>query len=94
MLEQVQNFCNDNHLKLYTFAEDIAASGGYYLLCAGIEESCLYIDCYLGDKVYVDNTSWVGSIGVVSHAVSMKGFLENKNIEIRDFTTNKYKEFL
>jgi len=35
MLEKVQNFCDDNHLKLYTFAEDIAASGGYYLLCAG-----------------------------------------------------------
>jgi len=76
MLEKIQNFCEENHLRLYTFAEDIAASGGYYLLCAG-------------DKVYVDNTSWVGSIGVVSQAVSIKNLLEKNNIEIRDFTTNE-----
>lgn len=76
MLEKVKNYCEEHHLKLFTFAEDIAASGGYYLLCAG-------------DKVYVDNTSWVGSIGVVSQGISIKGTLERNKIEVRHFTTHE-----
>lgn len=40
-------------MPLYTFAQDVAASGGYFLLC-------------MGDKVYVDSSSLVGSVGVIA----------------------------
>lgn len=41
MTSMIKGFCHENHLPLYTFAEDCAASGGYFLLS-------------IGDKVYVD----------------------------------------
>jgi hypothetical protein len=40
-------------LKVYVFAEDVAASGGYLLALAG-------------DEIYADASSIVGSIGVVT----------------------------
>lgn len=53
MGERVASFAKNNGVPLYTFAEDVAASGGYWLLC-------------IGDTVYAHETSLVGSIGVVS----------------------------
>jgi len=49
-------------LPLYTFAQDVAASGGYFILCAG-------------DQVYVDRSSLVGSIGVIGQWLGIKKFL-------------------
>ena len=48
-------------MPLYTFAEDYAASGGYFILAIGNYE----INTLLGNKIYVDETSLVGSIGVI-----------------------------
>ena len=42
-----------NKKKVLVFAEDVAASGGYWLACAA-------------DEIYVDQNSIVGSIGVIS----------------------------
>ena len=33
--ERVASFAKNNGLPYYTFAEDVAASGGYWLLCQG-----------------------------------------------------------
>ena len=55
---------------MYTFAEDVAASGGYYLLS-------------IGDKVYVDNVSLVGSIGVIGNYFGVRKLLEKNKIEVR-----------
>ena len=35
MGERVKAFAKNRDLPLYTFAEDVAASGGYWLLCIG-----------------------------------------------------------
>ena len=40
-------------IPVYVFCEDVAASGGYWLACAG-------------DEIYADESSIVGSIGVIS----------------------------
>lgn len=36
MCDKILNFKRLNNLKLYTFAESKAASGGYFILCIGI----------------------------------------------------------
>ncbi len=62
---------------MYTFAEDIAASGGYLILLAG-------------DKVYADKTSVVGSIGVVSSKLNLKGVGEMTGVDSRSYTSDEY----
>jgi len=54
----------------------MAASGGYFLLA-------------IGDKVYVDNTSLVGSIGVIGAWMGFRRVLDKHDIERRKFTTNE-----
>ena len=48
-----QNICQGKKSPVYTFAQDVAASGGYFLLIAG-------------DEIYAHNASIIGSIGVIS----------------------------
>ena len=53
MTYKVAEFAKERNLPFYTFAEDVAASGGYFILCAG-------------ETVYANEHSLVGSIGVIS----------------------------
>jgi ClpP class serine protease len=64
----LRTFCDKNNLKLYTFAEEVAASGGYWLLS-------------IGDEAYSYESSKVGSIGVVWTSYDFKNFLEKRKIE-------------
>src|SRR5262245_60134355 len=50
---RIRALAAEKDLKVYVFAEDVAASGGYLLACAG-------------DEIYADASSIVGSIGVVT----------------------------
>lgn len=49
---KIQHFAQKHNLRVFTFASNLAASGGYFVLCAG-------------NHVCADRTSIVGSIGVV-----------------------------
>ena len=60
---KILNFARKNNLKLYTFAGDVAASGGYFVLS-------------VGDHVISDRNSIVGSIGVIINKLILKGFLD------------------
>ena len=51
-------------VKVYSFVEDLAASGGYWLACAG-------------ERIYVKETSVVGSIGVISMGFGFNKAMEN-----------------
>jgi ClpP class serine protease len=53
MGQKLISFAKDKKVPYYTFSEDVAASGGYWLLCTG-------------DQVYANKSSLVGSIGVIS----------------------------
>lgn len=61
--------------------EDVAASGGYFLAIAG-------------DEIIVDESSIVGSIGVVSAGFGFQGLIEKLGIERRVHTAGTNKAML
>lgn len=63
------------------FAEDVAASGGYWLACAA-------------DEIYANRSSIIGSIGVIHAGFGLQGFLENHGIERRLHTAGDRKAML
>ena len=58
---------------MYAFAQDVAASGGYWLMCAA-------------DKLYACETSIVGSIGVVGSTFGAVEAMRRLGIERRLLT--------
>ena len=60
--EKLKEYSTKHNLKLYTFAKDVAASGGYMVLCGGAH-------------IVADKTSIVGSIGVVFQKLKLRGLL-------------------
>ena len=51
--DYIRQLAKKNEKKVIVFAEDVAASGGYLIACAG-------------DEIYANSSSIVGSIGVIS----------------------------
>ena len=76
--EKLQDFARRHNLKLYTFARDVAASGGYMVLSAG-------------DHVVADKSSIVGSIGVVFQKLKLRGLLDRFAVDHKQFATNEYR---
>ena len=66
---------------LYVVVEDICASGGYYVAVAA-------------DKIYVDQASLVGSIGVLMDGFGFTGTMEKLGVERRLLTAGENKGFL
>ena len=75
---KIKNFATKNNLKVYTFARDLAASGGYFVLCTG-------------HHVVADTTSQVGNIGVVIPKLQLEGLLELTSVEHKFLSSNKYE---
>ncbi len=71
----------ENNKKVITFVEDVAASGGYWLACAG-------------DEIFIDNNSIIGSIGVISPGFGYVDLIKKIGIERRVYTSGKSKSFL
>jgi ClpP class serine protease len=68
-------------LPVFAFVEDVAASGGYMLACAA-------------DEVYADESSIIGSIGVISSGFGFTGLIEKVGIERRVHTSGENKSSL
>jgi signal peptide peptidase SppA len=66
---------------VYTFIEDVAASGGYWLACAG-------------DEIYAQESSVVGSVGVISSSFGLDEFIKKHDISRRVYTSGRDKSFL
>ena len=66
---------------LYAVVEDICASGGYYVAVAA-------------DRIYVDQASIVGSIGVLMDGFGFTGTMEKLGVERRLLTAGENKGFL
>ena len=77
----IKKFKNKKKVKIYSFVEDVAASGGYYIACAG-------------DEIYIDENSILGSIGVIYSGFGFNKLIKRYDIERRIFTTGKNKSFL
>ena len=70
-----------NKKKVIVFAEDVAASGGYLIACAG-------------DEIYANSSSIVGSIGVIYASFGFKDLIQKVGVERRVYTAGKNKSTL
>lgn len=66
---------------LYAVVDDICASGGYYVAAAA-------------DKVFVNESSIVGSIGVLMDGFGFQGVLDKLGVERRLMTAGENKGFM
>lgn len=69
------------NIPVYAVVEDICASGGYYVAVAA-------------DKIYVDKSSIIGSIGVLMDGFGFTGAMEKLGIERRLLAAGENKGFL
>ncbi|RJQ90637.1 S49 family peptidase [Amycolatopsis panacis] len=79
--ERIRGLADEKNVPVLAFAEDLAASGGYWLACAA-------------DEIFAHRTSMVGSIGVISGGFGFTGLLERFGIERRLHTAGANKSRL
>jgi len=78
---RIRSLAAEKKLPVLVFVEDIAASGGYWLAAAG-------------DEIYADESSIVGSIGVISSSFGFADLLQRLGIERRVHTAGPRKSML
>jgi signal peptide peptidase SppA len=78
---RIRQLASEKKLPVLMFVEDVAASGGYMIACAG-------------DEIFCDPSSIVGSIGVVGGSFGFQGLIEKLGIERRLYTSGKNKAML
>jgi len=78
---RIKRLAKENDVKTYAFVEDVAASGGYWLAASA-------------DEIWVDDSSIVGSIGVISASFGFHELLERYGVERRVYTAGKDKSML
>ena len=66
---------------MIAFAEDVAASGGYWLACAA-------------DEIYADESSVIGSIGVISAGFGFQDAIKKLGVERRVHASGEMKSTL
>jgi signal peptide peptidase SppA len=71
----------EKNIPVFAFCEDVAASGGYWLACAG-------------DEIYADSSSIVGSIGVIAAGFGFVDAIRKLGIERRVHTAGESKSVL
>jgi len=76
--QRVRELADEHDKRVLVFVEDVAASGGYMLAIAG-------------DEIFVDETSIIGSIGVVSASFGFDKAIEKLGVERRVYTAGKNK---
>ena len=78
---RIRRLAEEKSLPVHAFVEDVAASGGYWLAAAA-------------DHIWVDETSIVGSIGVISAGFGFHELIGRWGIERRVHTAGESKSFL
>ena len=79
--KRIRALAEEKNLRVYVFAEDVAASGGYLLALAG-------------DEIYADASSVIGSIGVVTATFGLNELINKIGIERRVYTAGRNKTTL
>ena len=77
----IRELADKKKVKVLIFAEDVAASGGYFIACAG-------------DEIFANSSSIIGSIGVISASFGFKDLIKKIGIERRVYTAGKNKSTL
>ncbi len=78
---RIRQLADEKELPVYAFAEDVMASGGYWLGCCA-------------DEIYADQNSVVGSIGVISAGFGFTGLMEKVGVERRTYAAGENKSKL
>ena len=78
---RIRRLSEEKEIPVVAFVEDVAASGGYWLACAA-------------DEIYADESSILGSIGVISAGFGFQELIGRYGIERRVHTAGNSKSFL
>src|SRR4051794_11125758 len=81
IFKRIRDLAEEKNVPVFAFVEDVAASGGYMLACAG-------------DEIFADPSSLVGSIGVVSAGFGFERLIERFGVERRIHTAGTNKAML
>ena len=77
----IRTLSKEKNIPTYSFAEDVAASGGYWLAC-------------ISDEIYASESSIIGSIGVISSSFGFVEAIKKLGIERRIYAQGKNKSLL
>src|SRR5215468_12099788 len=78
---RIRQLAAEKNVPVIAFAEDVAASGGYWLALAG-------------DEIFTEETSLIGSIGVISAGFGFYQLIDRLGIERRLYTAGSNKSLL
>jgi signal peptide peptidase SppA len=78
---RIRQLASEKKLPVLVFVEDVAASGGYMIACAG-------------DEIFCDPSSILGSIGVVGGSFGMQEMIKKIGVERRLYTSGEHKAML
>jgi signal peptide peptidase SppA len=78
---RIRQLAAENERPVIAFAEDVAASGGYMIACAG-------------DEIFCDPSSIVGSIGVVGASFGFTKLMEKLGVDRRLYVAGEHKAML
>ncbi|HBQ35244.1 MAG TPA: S49 family peptidase [Rhodobacteraceae bacterium] len=78
---RIRRLSAEHDVPVIAFVEDVAASGGYWLASAA-------------DEIWADESSIVGSIGVISMGFGFNQAMERIGVERRVYTAGKSKSML
>lgn len=81
IFKRIRDLAHEKNKHVFVFVEDIAASGGYMIACAG-------------DEIIADPSSIVGSIGVVSASFGFQDLIRKIGVERRVHTAGQNKSVL
>lgn len=79
--DRIRALATEKDVPVIAFCEDVAASGGYWIACAG-------------DEIYANDNSVVGSIGVISGGFGFEELLAKVGVERRVYTAGDKKSFM
>ena len=78
---RIRQLAAEKNLPVLVFVEDVAASGGYMIACAG-------------DEIFCDPSSILGSIGVVGGTFGFQELIRKIGVERRLYTAGAHKAML
>src|SRR4030081_168132 len=78
---RIRQLAAEKKLPVLVFVEDVAASGGYMIACAG-------------DEIFCDPSSILGSIGVVGGSFGFQELIRKIGVERRLYTAGEHKAML
>jgi signal peptide peptidase SppA len=81
LFRRIRELADEKHVPVIAFAEDVAASGGYWLALAG-------------DEIFSEETSILGSIGVISASFGFSQLIDRLGVERRLHTAGDRKSML